>query len=191
MRLCVKLFYLYCYITQIDLTIQLKLHLQTTVDDQRIAWLAAAAVSIHILEALLPSPLPGLKPGFANIITICVVCLYGWSSAAWVSVLRVLVSSLLLGTFLSPTFMLSLGGAVSTLMILWPMSRLPGEGFGAVGYSVAAAMAHISGQFGLAYLLFVPHTAIWKLFPILLAFSVLVGLVNGIITQKVVKGLHG
>lgn len=138
----------------------------------------------------MPSPLPGLKPGFANIITICVLCLYGWSTAAWVSILRVLVSSLLLGTFLSPTFMLSLAGAVSTLLILWPMTRLPGEGFGAVGYSVAAAMAHISGQFVLAYLLFVPHAAIWKLFPILLSFAVLVGLVNGIITHKVVKSLH-
>ena len=169
----------------------MKLHLHPTVEDQRIAWLAAAAVSIHILEALLPSPLPGLKPGFANIITICVLCLYGWSSAAWVSLLRVLVGSLLLGTFLSPTFMLSLAGALASLLILWPMSRLPGEGFGPVGFSLAAAMAHLSGQFVLAWLWLVPHAGIWKLFPVLLSFAVLVGLVNGIITHKVIKRLHG
>lgn len=147
-------------------------------------------MSIHILEALLPSPLPGLKPGFANVITICVLCLYGWSTAAWVSLLRVLVGSLLLGTFLSPTFMLSLAGALASLLILWPMTRLPGRGFGPVGYSLAAAMAHISGQFLLAWGWFVPHAGIWRLFPVLLSFAVLVGLVNGIITQKVVKHLH-
>lgn len=169
----------------------LKLQLHTTVEDHRIAWLAAAAVAIHVLESLLPSPLPGLKPGLANIITIIVLCLYGWSSAAWVSLLRVFVSSLLLGTFLSPTFMLSLGGALCTILILWPMTKLPGKGFSGLGYSIAAAMAHISGQFVIAYLWFIPHHAIWKLFPILLSFAVLVGLVNGIISNKVVKQLHG
>ncbi|MGM0678618.1 MAG: Gx transporter family protein [Pseudomonadota bacterium] len=169
----------------------MKLQLETTVEDQRIAWLAAAAVSIHILEALLPSLIPGLKPGFANIITICVLCLYGWSTAAWVSLLRVLVGSLLLGTFLSPTFMLSLSGALASLLILWPMTRLPGRGFGPLGYSVAAALAHITGQFVLAWVWFIPHAGIWKLFPVLLSFAVLLGLVNGIITHKVVKHLHG
>lgn len=169
----------------------MKLQLEPTVEDQRIAWLAAAAVSIHILEALLPSPMPGLKPGFANIITICVLCLYGWSTAAWVSLLRVLVASLLLGTFLSPTFMLSFSGALASLLILWPMTRLPGRGFGPVGYSVAAALAHITGQFVLAWAWFVPHAGIWKLFPVLLSFAVLLGLLNGIITHKVVKHLHG
>ncbi|MFO8025263.1 Gx transporter family protein [Thiohalophilus sp.] len=169
----------------------MKLQLETTVEDQRIAWLAAAAVSIHILEALLPSLMPGLKPGFANIITICVLCLYGWSTAAWVSLLRVLVGSLLLGTFLSPTFMLSLSGALASLLILWPMTRLPGRGFGPLGYSVAAALAHITGQFVLAWVWFIPHAGIWKLFPVLLSFAVLLGLVNGIITHKVVKHLHG
>ena len=171
-------------------TSRLKLHLQPTVEDQRIAWLAAIAVSIHILEAMLPSPIPGLKPGLANIVTICVLCLYGWSTAAWVSLLRVMVSSLLLGTFLSPTFMLSLTGAVASLLVLWPMTRLPGTGFGPLGFSVAAAIAHITGQFLLAWGWFVPHPGIWKLFPVLLSFAVLLGVVNGIITLKVVKQLN-
>ena len=86
----------------------MQLDIQTTRDDHRIAWLSALAITIHLLESVIPSPIPGLKPGFANIVTIIVLCQFGIAMAAWVNVLRVVVSSLILGTFLSPTFMLSI-----------------------------------------------------------------------------------
>ncbi|NNG13049.1 MAG: Gx transporter family protein, partial [Halobacteria archaeon] len=106
------------------------MQIQTTAEDQRIAWLAALAITIHILESAFPSPLPGIKPGLANVITIVVLDQFGWRSAAWVSLLRVLCGSLLLGTFLTPTFLLSLSGAVCSIGILWLACRLPGRGFG-------------------------------------------------------------
>ena len=164
-------------------------HLSTTIHDHRIAWLAAFAISIHILESTLPSPLPGLKPGLANIITITVLCLEGWSSAAWVSMLRILVGSIIIGTFLSPTFVLSLSGALGSLMILWPATKLPGKGFGPIGYSLLASLAHISSQFWIAYILFIPHPAVWHLFPVLLTFAVLLGIFNGIISYQIVTKL--
>jgi heptaprenyl diphosphate synthase len=80
------------------------MQIQTTAEDHRVAWLAAPAITIHIMESAIPSPLPGLKPGLANVITIAVLIQFGWRSAAWVSILRVICGSLLLGTFLSPTF---------------------------------------------------------------------------------------
>jgi len=95
--------------------------LVATVEDHRIALLAALAITIHIAESALPTPLPGIKPGLANIITIATLCLYGLRTAAWVLMLRVLAGSLLLGTL--------------------------------------AAMAHMAGQFTVAYWLF-PSTSI-------------------------------
>ena len=141
-------------------------------------------------ESAVPSVLPGLKPGLANIITTTVLVLYGWRIAAWVSVLRVLVASLLLGTFLSPTFMLSLAGALASIAVLWLASRLPGRGFSAIGYSLLAAMAHMSGQFACAWLLFIPHPGLWRLFPVLLTFAVIVGIINGIISHRLVNKLN-
>lgn len=166
--------------------------IQTNRDDHRIAWLTALAVSIHLLESIIPSPVPGLKPGFANIVTIIVLCQFGLSMAAWVNLLRVLVASLILGTFLSPTFMLSLSGALSSIAILsvaylLNKSRLR---FGPMGYSLLAAIAHITGQFVIAYLLFVPHPGLWTLFPVLLLFAVLLGTVNGIISQNILKRIQ-
>ena len=160
------------------------MQIQTTHADHRIAWLTALAISIHILESAIPSPLPGFKPGLANVITIAVLIQFGWRTAAWVSFLRVMCGSLLLGTFLSPTFILSLGGAVFSMTALWCALRLPGEGFSAIGYSVLASLAHMTGQFTLAWLLFIPNTAIWRLFPVLLTAALLFGIVSGIIARS-------
>lgn len=168
----------------------MQITLSTTQDDHRIAWLTAAAVLIHLFESLIPTVLPGLKPGLANIVVITVLVMYGWRTAAWVSILRVLVGSLLLGTFLSPTFMMSLSGALASVAILWLASRLPGQGFSAIGYSLLAAMAHISGQFVCAYLLFIPHAGLWRLFPVLLTVAIVLGMINGIICHRLVNRLR-
>ena len=155
----------------------------TTHEDHRIAWLTALAISIHILESAIPSPLPGFKPGLANVITIAVLIQFGWRTAAWVSFLRVICGSLLLGTFLSPTFIMSLGGAIFSMTVLWFATQLPGAGFSAIGYSVLASLAHMSGQFTLAWLLFIPNAAVWRLFPVLLTAALLFGIVSGIIAR--------
>ncbi len=161
--------------------------LVSTAEDHRIALLAALAITIHIAESTLPSPLPGIKPGLANVVTIAALCLYGLRTAAWVAMLRVLAGSLLLGTFLSPTFILSLSGAVASLLALALARSIPGEGFGAVGYSLFAAVAHMAGQFLVAYWLFVPHPALLHLLPVLMTAAVLFGLVSGIIVATMLK----
>ena len=165
------------------------MQLTPTREDQRIAWLTALAVAIHLLEATLPSPLPGIKPGLANVITIVVLMRFGWSTAAWVSLLRVLVSGLLLGTFLSPTFALSLGGALCSVAVLWLVTRTRWLRFGAVGYSVLAALAHMLGQFALAYALFIPHPGLLHLLPILLTVALLFGVLGGILVHMILNGL--
>ena len=167
----------------------MKLSIQTTRDDQRIAWLTALAITIHIAESALPSPLPGVKPGLANIITIICLLQYGWHSAAWVAILRVLVGSILIGTFLSPTFALSMSGAVASIIALGLASRLPGKGLGPIGYSLVAAMAHMAAQFFVAYTLFIPHQGLFHLLPILMTVAVIFGLGSGIIASHIIDKL--
>ena len=168
--------------------------LPTTRADHRIAWLAALAITIHIMESALPSPLPGVKPGLANVVTIVVLCRYGWAAAAWVSGLRVLAGSLLIGAFLSPAFVLSLSGAVCALLVLapaaWIARRAPGWAPGPIGYSVLAAWAHMTGQFWVAYLLFVPHEGLFHLLPILLTVSLVFGILSGAVAGVVIKHLE-
>ena len=162
----------------------------TTRQDHRIAWLTALAITIHIAESALPSPLPGVKPGLANVVTIVALIQYGWATAAWVALLRVLIGSLLLGTFLSPTFLLSLGGALASITVLRVAGWLPGRGFGPVGYSLLAAMAHMAAQFFIAYRVFIPHDGLFHLLPVLMTAAVLFGAVSGMVTQAALQRLH-
>lgn len=168
--------------------------IQTRRDDHLVAGLAALAITIHIAESALPSPLPGIKPGLANVVTLLVLCRYGWRLAAWVSLLRVLVGSILIGTFLSPTFFLSASGAIVSLLVLGGLhglSRLwPAWAVGPLGLGLAGAMAHMTGQFGVAYALFIPHPGILALYPVLLALAAILGIVSGILTQAVLARLN-
>ena len=92
--------------------------LAVTKEDHLVAGLAALAILIHIAETAIPSPLPGIKPGLANVVTLLTLMHFGWRAACWVSLLRVFVGSIVLGTFLGPPFFLGLSGAVGSLLLL-------------------------------------------------------------------------
>jgi heptaprenyl diphosphate synthase len=157
------------------------LNLATTAEDHHIARMAALALGLSVLEAAIPSPLPGVKPGLANIVTLIVLTRYGWRTAAWVSLLRVVAGSLLFGNFLAPGFFLSLSGALCSLAVLAASRHLPQRWFGPVTHSIFAAHAHIAGQLLLVYFWLIPHTGLLYLVPIFAAAALLFGTVNGLI----------
>ena len=162
-------------------------HIKTTANDHHIAKLTALAIGLHIIEAVIPSPLPGVKPGIANIVTLFVLYQYGFATAAWVSLLRVFASSLLLGQFLSPTFVLSLSGALLSLAALFLAQHLPKKYFSAITLSILAAFAHIAGQLIVVRLWLIPHTGVAYLIPIFALAALIFGLINGLITTKLIQ----
>jgi len=167
----------------------LKKNIQITEEDRKIAAFAALAIVIHVLESSFPSPVPGIKPGLANIVTLLVLFRYGWRFAAWVSLLRVTAGSLLLGTFMSPTFFLSLSGALASLLamlLLWSSVR---PWVGMAGVSIVASVSHVLAQLLVAWWLFIPHPGILALTPILIAAGVFFGLFNAIIASSIEKRL--
>jgi len=164
----------------------LKISLSVSDEDYRIVGLAVLAIIIHIFESAIPSPLPGIKPGLANVITLAVFFLFGLRFAVWVTVLRVLVGSIVAGTFLSPTFLLSASGAFFSILVLYLVYQGRGLGLSCVGVAVLASMAHISGQFLVAYLVFIQHEAIFYLLPVLLTVALFFGLATGLIAKQLV-----
>lgn len=155
-----------------------------TPDDHRIARLTAAAIAIALVESAVPSPLPGVKPGLANIVTLLVLLRYDWATAAWVTLLRVLAVSLLVGQFLAPGFVLSLGGAVASLVALWVfqplVTRLP-RWFGPVTLSLLAAVAHMLTQLLIVRAWLVPSPGVWVLAPVFLGAALFFGTLNGLV----------
>jgi heptaprenyl diphosphate synthase len=163
------------------------LTINTTAEDHHIAKLTALAIGLHMIEAVIPSPLPGVKPGIANIVTLFVLQKYGFTTAAWVSLLRVFASSLLLGQFLSPTFILSLSGALLSLGALFLAQHLPKKYFSVISLSILAAFAHITGQLMIVRFWLIPHTGIVYLIPVFALAAMIFGLINGLVTLKLIN----
>ncbi|KPC54038.1 Gx transporter family protein [Amantichitinum ursilacus] len=165
-------------------------HAQTltaTAADLRIARYAAIAILLGVVEAGFPSPIPGVKPGIANIITLVVLWRYGWRDAAWVSLLRIFGGALVLGGFLSPGFALGLCGGLCSLAALGAAQYLPRRWFGPVSLSLIAAFAHIAGQLGLARLWLIPDNGIVRLAPVFFGAALLFGLANGLIAARLLR----
>jgi heptaprenyl diphosphate synthase len=163
------------------------INISTTTDDHHVAKLTAMAIGLHMIEAVLPSPLPGVKPGIANIVTLYVLAEYGFATAAWVNLLRVFASSLLLGQFLSPTFVLSLSGALFSLAALYLAQKLPNKYFSLITLSIFAAFAHIAGQLLIVRLWLIPQVGVSYLIPIFALAALFFGLINGIVVTKVMR----
>ncbi len=152
--------------------------------DRRVAMYAAAAVGLTLAEAVFPSPIPGLKPGLANIVTLVVLVLFGWRMAAWVTLLRVVAGALLLGSFLTPGFVLSLAGALASLMLLALCRGLYPRLLGAVGLSVLAAFAHVGAQLIVVDLWLMPGVSLLPLTALFLTAAWVTGLVNGLVAAR-------
>lgn len=161
--------------------------IKTTLLDHQIAQLSAIAIGLSLIESVLPSPMPGVKPGIANIITLYAMYRFNFRTAIWVSILRVFATSLMLGQFLSPTFMLSLAGSLLSLLTLYFSIKLPSRFFSPMSLSVLSSFAHITGQLLLVRLWLIPHASIYYLIPVYSAAALIFGLINGWITYRLLK----
>ncbi len=159
----------------------------------RLSILVACASVLQVAESLLPHPIPGVRLGLANIITVIAMVYIGPGSAVELAVLRTLVGSMVLGTFLTPTFVLSFSGGVVSALVMVLLYRLSGRGpfsFGLIGISVGGAVSHIATQVALVYLLFIRNGGVLWLWPWLALSAVLTGLLTGMIAIQAVRRLE-
>lgn len=156
-----------------------------------IALLSAYAVGLHSIETLIPAPVPWLRFGFANIITLTTLILYGLKAGMTVTLIRVFIGSLFAGTFLGPAFALSLGGGLSSTLVMWFAKAVSGRLFSPVGLSLLGALAHNVAQLFLAYLFFVRRVeAILFISPIIIFAGMVTGTINGVITGMIIKRIR-
>ena len=155
--------------------------------DHQIAKLSAIAVTLSLVEFFFPSPIPGVKPGIANIIILYTIFKFDLKMAIWVSIIRVFVTSIVLGSFLSPTFFLSLSGALFSLLSLIIFKNLSSKYFSLISFSLIASLAHIIGQFVIVRLWIIPHNGIFYLLPIFIVSAFIFGLGTALVTNKLLQ----
>jgi len=154
-----------------------------------LALFTALAVALHTVEALLPSPAPWFRLGFANILTLTALFLYGGRAAWTVALARIGIGALLLGQLFAPGFLLSLGGGVAATLLMVTARRLLPRTLGPVGVSLLGAAGHASGQLLIAWWLLVRHPGLWRLYPLFLLFSLGTGLLNGVAADLLLEML--
>jgi len=159
-------------------------------DKYRIALLSAYAIALHGFESLLPTPIPWLRLGLANIITLVALFLYGLRVAMMVTLIRVTLASLFAGTFLGPGFLLSMGGGITSTLAMGYVLYLSPRIFSPVGLSVIGALFHNIAQLLLAYVIIIQRLgAVLLIGPFIILLGVLTGTVNGIIAGFIIRNL--
>jgi heptaprenyl diphosphate synthase len=138
------------------------------------------SIVVHSAEIFIPSPFPWLRFGFANIIVLTAIALYGLRVGLIVTVLRVFLGTILVGTFLTPAFILGMGGGIGSTLVMGVAYRKLKALFSLVGISVMGAYTHNIAQLVLVYLLFIRHAEVFYVLPVLLLFGILTGILNGI-----------
>ena len=147
--------------------------------------LTAAAIVIAILESFIPSVgIPGVKLGLANIVILIILYELGIWEAAVVNLLRVLVVSLVRGTFLSMGFLMSLMGCVFSLGIMILFYLLIKK-FSIIGVSVIGSIFHVTGQILIA-MLFLGTGYIFLYLPIIAISAIITGVFVGIVARLII-----
>ncbi len=148
-----------------------------------LAVVVSLAMVLSYLERLLPEPpIPGIKLGLANIAVVFALYKLGKLEALVISVVRVIVLSMIFGTFVS--FLYAIAGAtVSYLLMLLLKSLTP---LNTVTISIVGAISHNLAQIGVACLLFETNLIIYYL-PFLIISGTVAGVAIGVAGAMLVK----
>ncbi len=160
-------------------------------DNLRIAILAAYAIALHGFEKLIPTPLPWLRFGLANIITVTALILYGFRAGMMITLIRVTIGSFITGTFLGPAFLLSFGAGIMSTCSMALIIMLTPRLFSPIGISIIGAMFHNITQLFLAYIVFIKRIeVVIILSPVIILIGTLTGTLNGIVSGMLIDGLN-
>ena len=152
------------------------------------ALLTAIALTIFVVENQLPAPvpIPGVKLGLANIITLVTMLLLGKKEAGAVLLVRVLMGAMFAG---SPSTLLfsAAGGALAWLVMCLTVGLFDQKQLWIV--SALAGLAHNAGQL-LTCALVVKTPGIFAYAPILAVSGVLTGVFTGLAAMYLIRALQ-
>ncbi len=146
---------------------------------------SALAIIFGYVELLIPTGIPGVKLGLANLAVLFLLMRYSWREAALVSAVRIIVIGILFTNAFSILY--SLAGAALSLLVMSLLKSSPR--FSVFGISMAGGIAHNIGQL-LVAMAVVESVSLVYYAPILLISGVVTGFLIGALTTEVLKRVH-
>ena len=152
------------------------------------ALLISLALVLSYMERFFPLqlviPLPGVKLGLANIVTLSALYLLGMKQAYVILAVRCILGSTFGGSITSLLF--SMTGGTLAMLTMTIARKIPF--FSVYGVSILGAAAHNIGQI-LASILLMQSVYIGAYLPYLLVIAIFTGLATGAATAGVLRVL--
>lgn len=147
----------------------------------RMALLTAIALTIFMIEAQIPAlvPIPGVKLGLANIVTVFAVFAMGPKEAAAILFVRIFLGAVFAGNF-STIFYSGAGGLAAILVTILLRKILTSKQLWVAG--ALGAIGHSVGQMAMA--IFITGTpGIIVYLPMMIVCSIITGVFTGLCAQ--------
>ena len=145
------------------------------------AVLAAVALVLFVVEAQIPPlvPIPGIKLGLANIVTVWALMRVGAPDALGVTLVRITLGSIFTGTLTS--FIFSVSGGLFAFAAIFCLRKVLRENQIFVA-GVAGAIFHNAGQLTAAAITYdTASVFVWA--PVLILSGIVTGLFTGLVAQ--------
>lgn len=152
------------------------------------AVLTAIALTIFMIEAQIPAlvPIPGVKLGLANIITLASMLLLGRRDAGLILLVRIIMGSVFAGSVSSLIYSAA-GGALAYGVMCLLIGMFPEKSVWIV--SAIAAVAHNAGQLAAAALI-VKTPQLLYYAPILAVSGIITGIFTGFGAMYLVRAVR-
>jgi heptaprenyl diphosphate synthase len=160
----------------------------STYDLTRWSILTALALALSVSESLFfPSalfPVPGMRLGLANIVTLLAIYMFGAIPTMLIVLIRCLITFAFGGNLTAFLFSLAGGMLALVVMLLLRNSKI----FSLFGVSMGGAAAHTVGQILIAAVL-VRSLYVLTYLPVLLLVSIITGLLVAALSIPVYKAV--
>ena len=137
------------------------------------------ALTIFVIESAIPTlvPIPGVKLGLANIVTLFVIKRMGARDAAVVLLMRIILATIFAGQAVS--FIYSVFGGVLCLAVMAAINKVL-NGHAIFVTSIFGAVAHNAGQIMAAFFV-LGMSGILVYLPFLVISGIITGLFTGLV----------
>ena len=155
-----------------------------------IALFAAVAVLLFVVERLLPNPVPWVRLGLANAVTLIVLWEYGVGAAGTVLMLRLILGGLFAASLLGPQFWLAASGAAASFVVMTVALRLGQRWWSPLGISVFGSVAHACAQLLVVAVFFDAGIGVLAFLPVFLFLSLVTGIITGLVADMLLARLE-
>jgi len=154
-----------------------------------LALLIALSMGLHVVESSMPvvMPMPGIKLGLANIVTVICLFIFSAKEAIVIVILRLILVGIAAGTLFTPSFWISCGGGLASLIIMIFAKGL--TKLSPIGISLLGAMSHNLGQLMVVSLI-MSSQAVFYYLPWLIVWAIPMGLITGFSAKAAIKALR-